>query len=135
VERGQGEPPTVLVVDDEPQVRTITARALAEGGFATLEATSAVEALALLQDPRAPAVQLLVTDIVMPDMSGDDLGRLLRETHPMLPVLYMSGYARPPLDFLSSSELKHCWITKPFTLTDIVQKARACLEVGRSLRH
>jgi CheY-like chemotaxis protein len=134
---GNGQPsrPLVLVVDDEPQVRAITVRALADAGFATLEARSAIEALAVLQDPDPPDIRLLITDIVMPGMSGDDLGRLLHQSHPALPVLYMSGYSRPAFDFLSSTELEHCWIAKPFDVSDLVQKARECLEASRPLSH
>jgi two-component system cell cycle sensor histidine kinase/response regulator CckA len=123
--------PVVLVVDDDPLVRAITVRALADAGFAVLEAMSAVDALAQLQDPDACEIHLLITDIVMPGMSGDDLGRLLHQTHPGLPVLYMSGYSRPDFDFLSSEELERCWISKPFDPSELVHKARECLEAGR----
>jgi two-component system, cell cycle sensor histidine kinase and response regulator CckA len=131
VEGGQLRP-VVLVVDDDPQVRAITVRALAEAGFVTLEATNPIDALALLQDPHHHEIHLLITDIVMPGMSGDDLGRLLHRTHPTLPVLYMSGYSLPHFEFLTPDELEHCWISKPFDISELVQKAKECLVASRA---
>ncbi|HET9515086.1 MAG TPA: response regulator [Gemmatimonadales bacterium] len=131
MDNGPPARPIVLVVDDDPQVRAITVRALADGGFATLEATNAVDALAVLQDPTAPDIRLVITDVVMPGMAGDDFGRLLHHIHPELPVLYMSGYSRPAFDFLSPEELERCWVSKPFDISELVQKARECLEAGR----
>jgi CheY-like chemotaxis protein len=96
---GSGQGPTVLVVDDEPQVRALSARVLVDAGFDVLEAGDAVEALAHLQAPGGGSeIRLVITDIVMPGMQGDELGRLTRYLRPALPVLYMSGYARPDLD-------------------------------------
>jgi DNA-binding response OmpR family regulator len=89
-------------------------------------------ALALLQDPRAGAVCLVVTDVVMPGMHGDELGRILQRTRPRLPVLYMSGYSRPHLDFVPPDTLSQCWLQKPFGPDDLVRRAQALCEPAQS---
>lgn len=81
---------TVLVVDDEEAVRHFTMRALAEAGYAVLGATNGQEALALLEAHPAP-VQLVVTDVKMPVMTGRVLGEELARRWPGVPVLYVSG--------------------------------------------
>jgi CheY-like chemotaxis protein len=81
----------VLLVDDEPLVRLATADALADEGFAVAEAASGEDALALLEAD--PAFDCVVTDYLMPGLNGVDLARRLRERHPRLPVMLLSGYA------------------------------------------
>jgi DNA-binding response OmpR family regulator len=114
-------------VDDEPQVRALIVRALNGDGLAVFEAANAPHALVLLEDPNTPPVSLLVTDIVMPGMSGEMLGRLLHARRPALPVLYMSGGPRPTFDFLTAEELERCWLTKPFSVAQLRRKVRALL--------
>ena len=123
--------PTLLVVDDDPQVRGLTARVLTGDGYAVLEAVNALHALVLLEDPNTPPISLIVTDIVMPGMSGDALGRLLHTSRPTLPVLYMSGQLRPEFEFLSRDELEHCWLSKPFSVADLRRNVRE-LVLGRA---
>ena len=74
-------------MDDDQYVRVTITRALAYEGYELLEAADGLQALALLQEERAGGVRLVITDIRMPGMNGDDLGRLLRELRPDLPVL------------------------------------------------
>lgn len=114
----------MLVVDDEPQVREMTARAIAEEGYGVLQARDAPSAMGLLEGPEGDDVCLVVTDIVMPGMTGDELGRRLRTDRPTLPVLYLSGYARPHFDFLSEAELVRCWLPKPFEISALVAMVR-----------
>ena len=123
---------TVLLVDDTVQVRELAARALADDGFDVLQAPDALIALGLLDDALGARVCLVVTDIVMPGLHGDDFGRLLNRLRPTLPVIYMSGYSRPDLDFLSPAELEHCWLQKLFSLTGLVEKARALCDPAQS---
>jgi CheY-like chemotaxis protein len=78
-----------LVVDDEPMVGELMAMALGSQGWRTVVATAAEEAAALARDQ---AINLLVTDLQMPGMSGLDLARRLRERHADLPVVLMSGW-------------------------------------------
>ena len=123
---------TILVVDDDAQVRAVAARALVEEGFDVLQAPDARSAIGLLHDPVGRLVCLVITDIVMPGMHGDELGRFLQHARPTLPVLYMSGYSRPHLDFLPPDALARCWLEKPFSLTALVQKALALCDPVQS---
>ena len=88
----EGGSETLLLVDDEPQVRTIAAIQLNRLGYDVLQAEDAREALEILD--RSPAVDLLVTDIGLPGgMSGLDLAVAARKRDPLIPVLYVSGYS------------------------------------------
>lgn len=86
--RGRG---TILLVDDEDIVRSSTADMLEQIGFDVVQAASAEQALALLE--RGDAFVLLITDHLMPGMSGTELARIMRDRRPALPVLLLSGYA------------------------------------------
>ena len=123
---------TILVVDDDAQVRAVSARALADEGFDVLQAPDAATALELLQDPVGAGVCLVVTDVAMPGMTGDELGRVLHCLRPTLPVLYMSGYSRPDFDFLTPGDLNLCWLQKPFTLSALVERAQALCVPSRT---
>jgi CheY-like chemotaxis protein len=87
---------TVLVVDDEPEVRLIAAEILQESGYRVVEADGPAQALDRLE--REPDIALLFTDIVMPGMSGFELARRAKALRPALRVLFTSGYVRdmPP---------------------------------------
>jgi DNA-binding response OmpR family regulator len=119
-------------VDDDAQVRAVSARALADAGFDVLQAHDAITALNLLEDTLGAGVCLVITDVAMPGMTGDELGRKLHRVRPTLPVLYMSGHSRPNMDFLSESDLLQCWIDKPFSLATLVARARTLCVADRS---
>jgi two-component system, cell cycle sensor histidine kinase and response regulator CckA len=120
--RGNGE--TVLVVDDEPAVREVVSRILRRNGYAALEASGGQQALALVASQE---IQLLLTDSVMPGMSGAGLAKLVVGLKPGLPVLYMSGFSAGVLspERVSSGEL--AFIQKPFTAEALLAKVRATL--------
>ncbi len=82
----------VLVAEDELVVRRLTRAALERGGYAVLEASNGVEALAVSARTAGP-IHLLVTDVIMPQMSGADLANRIREARPGIRVLFLSGYA------------------------------------------
>jgi two-component system, cell cycle sensor histidine kinase and response regulator CckA len=119
----------LLVVDDDAQVRALAARVLSGAGYGVLQCASALEALALLSDERTgPTIRLVVTDIVMPGLHGDDLGRLISRQWPALPLLYMSGHSTSyELDFIPAQELEHRFLAKPFGLDLLVAKVRRLL--------
>lgn len=73
-------------MDDDRQVRALSARGLANAGFDVLQAEEAAHGLELLEDPLGAHVCLVITDIQMPGMQGDELGRLLHRLRPTLPV-------------------------------------------------
>jgi PAS domain S-box-containing protein len=108
---GRATAGTVLLVDDEPLVRASTADMLAELGYAVVEAESGHEALARI-DSSPP--DLVITDHLMPGLSGTDLARILAAERPGLPVLIVSGYA--DLDGLPADLPR---LTKPFRQSDL----------------
>ena len=87
--RARGE--RILVVEDEDAVRKSTTRILTGHGYHVIEASRGAEALDAFSNG-AEAPDLLLTDVVMPEMSGQELGERITQIHPDLPVLYMSGY-------------------------------------------
>jgi two-component system, cell cycle sensor histidine kinase and response regulator CckA len=88
----QGNGEIVLLVEDAPQLRHLTERILRKGGYQPLAAATPSEALEISRDYNGD-LALLLTDIIMPEMSGIDLAERLRRTHPSLAVAFMSGYA------------------------------------------
>ena len=116
----------VLVVDDEPTVLTVTSRMLTTAGYAVTEASGAREALRLLElgDPR---VDLVITDVVMPETDGRALGRLIAERHPALPVLYMSGYPADDVLHRGSPGPDVPFLRKPFSPESLVAAIQALL--------
>ena len=90
-----GRPPTVLVVDDDPDVLDATCAVVEELGYAALAARGGEEALSIVR--RDSSVSVLFTDIIMPGMDGWRLGRCAKEIRPELSVIYTTGFSRAPL--------------------------------------
>jgi two-component system cell cycle sensor histidine kinase/response regulator CckA len=112
--------PIVLVVDDEPPVVTIVTRMLAPSGCEILTATSGAEALEIYRTHDRP-IDLLLTDLCMPRMSGRALSSALRRIQPGLKILYMTG--RPDELFGSLTELEpyEAFIEKPVAPTALCE--------------
>ena len=91
INAGDSKNGCVLVVDDEPGIRALLKLHLEKSGIPTIDASSAEEALAVFARERS-RIRLLITDIVMPRMSGCDLAVSLRQSYPSLPILYISGF-------------------------------------------
>jgi two-component system, cell cycle sensor histidine kinase and response regulator CckA len=89
--RTAADPYTVLVVDDEESVRKFVERVLREGGYRTAIAGDGTEALEVAS--KLGPFEILVTDVMMPRMSGDELARRLRQTDPGLKILYLTGFS------------------------------------------
>lgn len=115
----------VLVVDDEPMIRRLAARALLEEGFDVHEAGDGEEALALIRSGIVN-VDVVLTDIVMPRMNGVELLQSLSALRPDLPVLLMSGYATAELAALGIAS-PCAVLTKPFSPATLVAEVRRCL--------
>ena len=115
----------ILVVDDEPAVRRFASRVLAEEGFLVEEAADGADALYRVRRG-GPAVDVVVSDVVMPRLNGVLLLRELAAQHPSLPVILMSGYATDQLDEMGIAA--PCGIlTKPFSGERLVEEVRRCL--------
>lgn len=88
---GPKGPVTVLVVDDEEPVRKFVERVIRDAGYKTAMASDGPDALKVAET--LGAFEILVTDVMMPQMDGDELARRLRQLHPRLKVLYLTGYS------------------------------------------
>ena len=111
----------ILVVDDEPIVRSWIARLLQEEGYAVEIATDGAQALRIAGETRDD-FDLVVTDVRMPQMDGWQLGRRVREQWPGLPVLYISGY-----DVHQSAPGPHAFLRKPFEADDLLRRVAELL--------
>ncbi len=120
--RGNGE--TILVVEDEPGVLEFTSRILRQEGYATLEAATFDEALTLAANHD---FQLLLTDSVMPQMSGPALAERVDELRPGRPVLYMSGYSDGVLGPQRVLDPGTALIQKPFNRRTLLEKVHAAI--------
>ncbi len=118
---------TVLVVEDEPEVRALARRILELSGYTVLEAGNGREALALARGLAAP-LPLLLTDVVMPEMGGPELARALGELWPGLKVLFMSGYSEGPLGSRFLAGPAAPLLKKPFSPAQLAGAVRALLD-------
>jgi two-component system cell cycle sensor histidine kinase/response regulator CckA len=107
----------VLIVDDEASILRFVDRVLRKAGYETSIAPGATEALALL--PAEAAFDLLVTDLMMPDMHGDELARLLCQRLSDLKVLYLTGFADRLFAERHSLRSNEAFLEKPVTITGL----------------
>jgi two-component system cell cycle sensor histidine kinase/response regulator CckA len=105
----------VLIVDDEEPIVQIVDRVLRTAGYHTLLAYSAVEALALAK--AGEPFDLLLTDLMMPGMSGDELARDLRVQRPFLKVLFLTGFSDRLFDLRPSLSSNEAFLDKPVSMT------------------
>ncbi len=115
----------LLLVEDEAAVRRLAARTLRAHGFEVFEAAGGDEAVALFGRERS--IELVITDMVMPGMSGQDLAERLRRTNPTVKVLYMSGYSKEQLSIQASR--RSAFLEKPFTPDSLVRKVKEILNL------
>ena len=117
----------VLIVDDDDAVRGTTADVLSGLGYMVIQAADGVEALDLLGT--GSTIDLLLTDVVMPGMSGPDLARQARASYPSLPIIFISGYANPDGH---DSELPGRLVRKPFRISDLRDQIEAAIKEARA---
>ncbi len=120
---------TILLVEDENAVRELARMVLQAKGYKVLEATSAEEALKICERRGGP-IPLMVTDVIMPQMSGHELARRLATLHPETKVLYMSGYAGRAVGRREISDSESVFLQKPFTSETLASKVRELLDAG-----
>jgi CheY-like chemotaxis protein len=116
---------TILLVEDEGGVRELTRMVLLAKGYKVLEATSGEQALQICANYDGP-IPLVLTDIIMPHISGQELARRLAALRPETKVLYMSGYTGGAIAPLSGSE--SAFLQKPFTCGALARKVRDVLD-------
>ena len=117
-------------MDDEPSIRMLARTVLRRRGYTILDAGGGDEALAVAGRHKG-ALDLLLTDVNMPGMSGPNLYARLLERIPGLTVLYMSSNVDPDLMPASTEGANASFLQKPFTLDGLVQKVRETLKVTR----
>lgn len=120
---------TILVVEDEETVRKLAVRLLKKQGYEVLEAQDGGRAFMLCEEYREP-IHLILTDVVMPGMSGRKLVERLKEIHPEAKALYMSGYTDNVILHHGILEKGIEFIQKPFTLESLSRKVREVLDTS-----
>jgi hypothetical protein len=120
---------TVLLVEDDDEVRRLARTILERGGYAVIEAADGEEALSKATAGKA-RIQLLLTDVVMPRMSGRELARLMKRDCPWVKVLFASGYAADHFEPRGASRGDFDFIQKPFSSHELLLKVREALDRG-----
>jgi two-component system cell cycle sensor histidine kinase/response regulator CckA len=110
---------TVLLVEDEVELRALNARGLKSRGYTVIEAGNGVEALAELEK-QGGRVDVVVSDVVMPEMDGPTLMKALRERKPDIKIIFVSGYAEDAFDKTLADRKEFNFLAKPFTLKQLV---------------
>ncbi len=129
--QASGGQETILLVEDEDAVRSLAGEALREYGYTVLEAANGAAAMTMLQETDFPALDLLITDVVMPRMRGTVLAEQLTARYLHLPVLYISGYTANTIELQNNiSALDGAFLQKPFLPHTLLQKTRHLLDGG-----
>ena len=118
---------TILLVEDEEAVRTMISKVLQSGGYTVLEAQHGVEALRVCKKHSGP-IHLMISDVVMPQMSGRELAGRLALRRPEMRVLYISGYPDNAIVHHGVLETGTAFLQKPFTLNALEYKVREVLD-------
>jgi CheY-like chemotaxis protein len=116
----------VLVVDDDPMIRLITAQMLEDAGFETLEAADGAAALTVLEE-RSEAIDAVLSDVMMPGMGGRELAAGIARRWPAIAVALMSGYSRPLLEGEGHLGPDDAFLPKPFQPDRLVGLVRRLL--------
>jgi CheY-like chemotaxis protein len=114
---------TILLTEDEADVREIARQFLESGGYQVIEAKDGAEALQLARENRGK-IDLLVTDMVMPGMTGQELAVRIQQEHPGVAVIFMSGYSEHAATEMTDADPSVKLLTKPFTRTALLRTMR-----------
>jgi two-component system cell cycle sensor histidine kinase/response regulator CckA len=123
---GQG---TILLVEDEEGLRSLNARGLRSRGYSVIEASNGIEALEALEEKQG-AVDLVVSDVVMPEMDGPTLLKSMRERNPDLKIIFVSGYAEDAFEKSLPENQQFAFLPKPFTLSQLVAAVKETMTPG-----
>ncbi|WP_242624651.1 hybrid sensor histidine kinase/response regulator [Krasilnikovia cinnamomea] len=121
---------TILLVEDEAPLRDVTTRILTRAGYDVLQASDGPTAIDTANSHPAP-IHLLLTDVIMPDMMGNEVAARIRTARPETPVLYMSGYAQPVLTEHGTLPPGVTIVEKPFTSQQLLARIRETLHRER----
>lgn len=129
IERSQGRGETILLVEDEPLILALGKRMLESMGYRVIATSSPVEAIELTSDHHPP-IDLLITDVVMPEMNGRELAERIRKTRPGLRCLFMSGYTADVIADRGVIEEGYLFIEKPFSKKELAARIREVFETN-----
>jgi PAS domain S-box-containing protein len=118
---------TILLVEDEAAILKMTEKILKDLGYTVLSAASPLKALDLANHHKEK-INLLVTDMVLPEMNGKDLARQVQSIYPEIKILFMSGYTANVIAHHNGLEPSLCFLQKPFSVKDMAVKVREALE-------
>jgi len=118
---------TILLVEDNEQVRQLTSSVLADCGYKVLSAASPEEGLALCR-AHQPEIQLLVTDVILPRMKGPQLAQQVKQISPRIRVLYVSGYTSDAIVHYGVLDAGLWFLGKPFSVSELIAKVREVLD-------
>jgi len=125
-------PSTILIVDDEDTVRALVARALGEAGYRVLQVQHGAAAIALL-DAYGSAIDLVISDLVMPGLGGEEIARWVATHLPTVQILFISGYPKAYLEAHDLFDERVPLLRKPFLPSRLLEAVRDLLpgETGR----
>ncbi|MFM8551368.1 MAG: response regulator [Nitrospiraceae bacterium] len=118
------EPPTILIVDDEPGIRRFVRMMLTKNGYGAMEASTGAEALSLCERPLG-TIHLLLTDFRMPGINGAELVARVTSHHPHIKVLFMTAFAG---DLVGETSSGISFLAKPFTERELLDTIRRVLQ-------
>jgi CheY-like chemotaxis protein len=118
---------TILLIEDEPSLRDMVRRALTATGYIVIAAGDGAEAIRL-SEPRSEPIDLVLTDMILPGMSGRELSVEFRRRFPGLPIIIMSGYTGETYPALEALPEGVGYLEKPFSLADLRNRVRESLD-------
>ena len=119
---------TVLLAEDEPVLRRLATDILRQLGYQVLEAANGAEAWHVAESSPAGTIDLLVTDVMMPEVNGRELAERFIAHHPGVPVLFMSGYAKDLLDGYDNASCTLAFLQKPYSMAALARHVRDLLD-------
>jgi len=119
---------TVLAVDDDPLMLELVREVLKPFGYNVLFASSGEEALDVAASLREEKIDLLLTDVILPGIKGQELARQLLDSYPDVNILFMSGYFCPSMAHNNSEQRFEGFIQKPFAPKSLLRKVRRLLD-------
>lgn len=122
---------TVLLVEEEQNVRTLLGKYLAEQGYSILEATDSEEALKRCKDHKSSAISLMICDLVMTEMNGIELARRARSHHPHMKTLYLSAHSESSMIYRGIPLTDISFLPKPFKLKELIAAVNELLSRGK----
>ncbi|HQU86818.1 MAG TPA: response regulator, partial [Pyrinomonadaceae bacterium] len=121
---------TILVIEDEQMVRELTRQILEAEGYNVISAENGKAALDIVEKLKGE-IELVVTDVIMPEMSGIEFSRKVKEIYPELPILFTSGYSDDHSFFEELRDVKAMFLSKPFVSATLIGKVREFLDMKR----